>query len=104
MLIAGLRLSPGEAARRLRAAQSCGPRRAVTGEVLAPARPILAAAQRAGEVNPEQVAIIERAMATVDHRGFDPADLDRANRSWSTTRRRSGRPSYEYLPGGSSTT
>ncbi len=77
MLIAGLRLSPGEAARRVRAAQACGPRRAVTGEALAPTRPILAAAQRAGQVNPEQVAIIERALATVDHRGFDPADLDR---------------------------
>ena len=77
MLIAGLRLSPGEAARRVRAAKACGPRRAATGEALAPTRPVLAAAQRAGQVNPEQLAIIERALATVDHRGFDPADLDR---------------------------
>ena len=32
--------------------------------------------QRSGEVNAEQVAIIERALSTVEGRGFDPADLD----------------------------
>ena len=46
------------------------------GEPLAPVRPHLAAAQRAGEVSPEQVAIIERALARVDRPGFDPADID----------------------------
>ena len=46
------------------------------GEPLAPVRPQLAAAQRDGQVSPEQVAIIERALAKVDRRGFDPADMD----------------------------
>ncbi len=77
MLVATLRLSPGEAVRRVRAAEACGERASVTGEVLAPARPVLAGAQRVGRVSPEQVAIIERALAGVDHRGFDPADLAR---------------------------
>src|SRR5687768_9669236 len=46
------------------------------GETLEPGRPWLAAAQRDGQVSPEKVAIIERALAQVDRRGFDPADLD----------------------------
>ena len=46
------------------------------GEPLTPMRPQLAAAQRTGEISPEQVDIVERALAKVDHRGFDPADLD----------------------------
>ncbi len=45
------------------------------GEVLAPARPCLAEAQRDGVVSPEQVNIIERALSQVDRRGFDPADI-----------------------------
>ena len=75
-LMSTLRLSPGEASRRVRAAAAVGDRMSVTGEPLAPVRPQLAAAQRAGEVTPEQVAIIERALGKVDQRGFDPADLD----------------------------
>ena len=46
------------------------------GETLDPVRPRLAAAQRDGQVSPEKVAIIERALGRVDRRGFDPADLD----------------------------
>jgi Domain of unknown function (DUF222) len=75
-LISVLRLSPGEAARRIRAADAVGDRSSMLGQPLPPTRPHLAAAQRAGEVSTEQVAIIERALAKVDHRGFDPADLD----------------------------
>jgi hypothetical protein len=45
------------------------------GQPLPPVRARLADAQRTGDVNPEQVAIIERALSRVDHRGFDPADL-----------------------------
>jgi Domain of unknown function (DUF222) len=76
MLMSTLRLSPGEASRRVRAAAAVGDRQSMLGEPLTPIRPHLAAAQRTGEISAEQVAIVERALATVDHRGFDPADLD----------------------------
>ena len=46
---------------------------------LQPLRPALAAAQRAGEASPEQVDVCLRAIGSVDHRGFDPADLDAAD-------------------------
>ena len=71
-----LRLSPGEAARRVRAADAVGERVTVTGERLAPLRPALAKVQRDGLVGPEQVDVCVRALGEVDHRGFDPADLD----------------------------
>ncbi len=74
-----LRISYGEARRRVRAAEQLGGRQALTGEALAPSRPALAAAQRAGEAGPEQVDVCLRALATVDHRGFDPTDLDAAD-------------------------
>ena len=45
------------------------------GQLLDPLRPHLAAAQRTGEINTEQVSIIERALARVDRPGFDPADI-----------------------------
>ena len=45
------------------------------GEVLPPVRPVLAAAQRAGEVSAEKVAIIVSALEKVDRRGFDPAAI-----------------------------
>ena len=76
VLMSVLRLSPGEASRRVRAAAAVGERTSMLGEPLAPLRPHLAAAQHAGRVSPEQVSIIERALAQVDRRGFDPADLD----------------------------
>ena len=52
----------------------------MTGELLAPVRPLLAAAQRTGEVNTEQVAVVERALGKVDHRGFDPAAIEEGER------------------------
>jgi hypothetical protein len=70
-----LRLSPGEAHRRVKAAAAVGPRRSMLGEALEPTRPILAAAQRTGEVTPDQVHLIQRALASVDRPGFDPADI-----------------------------
>lgn len=79
VLVWALRLSRGEAVRRVRAAGAVGERRTMTGEPLAPLRPALAEAQRAGLASPEQVDICVRAIASVDHRGFDPADLDRAD-------------------------
>ena len=75
-----LRLSPAEAGRRVRAAEQVGERVSVTGEHLEPLRPALAAAQRSGHASPEQLDICLRALDRVDHRGFDPADLDAADR------------------------
>ena len=74
-----LRLSPGEAARRVRAAEALGEQVTLTGERLAPTRPALARAQRGGRASPEQLDVCLRALDTVDHRGFDPADLDTAD-------------------------
>ncbi|GAA3557184.1 HNH endonuclease signature motif containing protein [Microlunatus spumicola] len=73
-----LRLSRGEATRRVRAAEALSERVAMTGEVLLPLRPALAEVQRAGEASPEQLDVCLRALGTVDHRGFDPADLETA--------------------------
>jgi Domain of unknown function (DUF222)/HNH endonuclease len=75
VLTSVLRLSPGEAHRRVKAAAAVGPRRSLLGEVLEPTRPVLAAAQRTGEVTPEQVHLIQRGLAWVDRPGFDPADI-----------------------------
>jgi hypothetical protein len=80
VLMSVLRLSPGEASRRVRAAAAVGERTSMLGQRLPPVRPHLAAAQRAGRVGPEQVAIIERALAQVDRRGFDPAVIDQGER------------------------
>ena len=50
------------------------------GQPLEPVRPHLAEAQRTERSAPEQVSIIERALAKVDRPGFDPADLDAGER------------------------
>jgi hypothetical protein len=76
VLTSALRISAGEAARRVRAAEVLAGRTSMTGQPLAPIRPHLAAVQRSGEVSPEQVSIIEGALARVDRPGFDPADID----------------------------
>ena len=76
VLVSALGVSPSEAGRRVRAAAAVGERTSMLGQALAPVRPHLSAAQRAGEVNPEQVAIIERALDRVDRRGFNPGDID----------------------------
>lgn len=73
VLVALLRLSPAEASRRVAAAQACGERVSMQGEVLTPVRPQLAAAQRDGTVSPEQVHIIAAALAKVDRPGLDAA-------------------------------
>ena len=80
VLMSVLRLSPGEASRRVRAAAAVGERTSMLGQPLPPRRPHLAAAQQAGRVGPEQVSIIERALAQVDRRGFDPAAIDEGER------------------------
>jgi hypothetical protein len=70
-----LRISRAEAARRVRAA-AVGARVSMLGEPLEPVRPHLAAAQRTGQVSAEKIAVITTALARVDRRGFDPADID----------------------------
>lgn len=75
-LAATLQISVGEAVRRIRAADAVAERVSMLGERLEPVRPHLAQAQRAGEVSPEQVDIIERALDKVSGPGFDPADVD----------------------------
>ena len=55
-----LRITPGEAARRVAEAADLGPRRALTGEALPPLLTATAAAQRDGKVGPAHVAVIRR--------------------------------------------
>ena len=55
-----LRISRAEAKRRIRDAKNLGPRCSLTGEPLAPLLDLTAAAQAAGEIGPEHVAIIGR--------------------------------------------
>ena len=75
MLAATLRISVPEAARRVRAADHLAERMSMTGQPLDPVRPQLAAAQLGGEINPEQVDIVTRALAKVDSAGLDPAAI-----------------------------
>jgi hypothetical protein len=75
VLTQALRISVGEASRRVQAAEQVGDRVGMTGQRLDPRRPVLAAAQRAGDVTPEQVHIIAKGLAGVDRAGFDPADI-----------------------------
>jgi hypothetical protein len=53
-----LRLSPGEAGRRVESARACGPRQALTGETLEPQLPTVAAAQAEGAVSVEHAHVI----------------------------------------------
>jgi len=76
VLTQALRLSASDAGRRVRAAQQLGDRRALTGASLPPLRPHLAAAQRRGEISPEQVGVVDRGLRAVDHPGFDPSDVE----------------------------
>ena len=80
MLINTLRLSPGEAASRVRAADAVGRQVSMLGQPLAPARPTLAAAQRAGQVSPDQVAIVERALTELPS-NTDPAEQAQAEQT-----------------------
>ncbi|HEY5822409.1 MAG TPA: DUF222 domain-containing protein, partial [Propionibacteriaceae bacterium] len=66
VLAAALRISGAEASRRVRATEQVGDRVTMLGEPLAPVRPVLAAAQRAGEVTPDQVQVILAGLGKVD--------------------------------------
>jgi hypothetical protein len=80
VLVQALRLSPAEASRRVRAAAAVGDRMSMVGEQLDPIRPLLAAGQQAGDISTEQVAVIERALESVDRPGLDPQEVDEAER------------------------
>ena len=73
-----LRISASEARRRLAGAADLGPRRALTGQPLAPVLAATAAAQAAGQLNAEHVAIIRRFFtdlpAAVDHETREAAE------------------------------
>jgi len=74
VLTNGLRISIGESARRVKAAEHLADRTSMTGETLEPIRPHLAAAQRDGLVTPEQVTLIDTALRKVKH--CDPAAVE----------------------------
>ena len=77
-LIRVLRLSPGEAATRIRAATALGPRSTMVGEKLEPVLPTLAQLQRDGVVSAEKVAIVERAMHRLSRHDLDPEAVETA--------------------------
>lgn len=60
VLATRLRISPGEATRRIKEAELLGPRQATTGEPLPPKLPTAAAAQARGEIGFEHLRIIEK--------------------------------------------
>jgi hypothetical protein len=74
VLMKGLRLSAGEASRRVKAAEHLADRRSMTGEPLQPVRAHLSAAQRDGLVTAEQVSVIDTALRKVKH--CDPAAVE----------------------------
>lgn len=73
LLTSRLRISGGEAVRRVRAAEACAPRNAASGAAESPTRPMLAAAQTVGEIGAEQTAVIERTLSDIDRPYVDPA-------------------------------
>ncbi|GAA1825985.1 hypothetical protein JOF54_002367 [Microlunatus capsulatus] len=80
LLTAALRISAGEAHRRVRASEQVGLRVTALGQPAPPIRPALAAAQRAGEVTPEQVDVVCRGLAHVDLPGYDAAAVTEGER------------------------
>ena len=76
VLTSALHISAGEAAGRVRAAETLAERMSMTGQPLEPLRPHLAAKQRSGEASAENADIVIRALAPVTRRGFDPEKID----------------------------
>ena len=76
VLTSALHISGGEAASRVRAAETLAERMSMTGQPLEPLRPHLAAKQRGGEVSAENADVVVRALAPVTRRGFDPDLID----------------------------
>ena len=76
VLTSALHISAGEAAGRVRAAETLAERMSMTGEPLEPLRPHLAAKQHTGEISAERADIVIRELAPVTRRGFDPDLID----------------------------
>jgi Domain of unknown function (DUF222)/HNH endonuclease len=75
-----LQLSPAEAAARVRAAATLGPRVSTEDEAEGPVLPHLAAAQRAGAVTIEQVQIVARAMQKLSRPDLNPEHVAAAEK------------------------
>jgi hypothetical protein len=77
-----LRISKGEATKRIKQAELLGPQQTLTGEPLAPKLANTAAAQARGEIGPEHVRIIEKFFdelpGHIDGRTRDQAEADLA--------------------------
>jgi Domain of unknown function (DUF222) len=73
LLAATLRLSAAEARARTEQAAMVGPRRAMTGETLAPRLPVTAAALAAGEIGAGQLRVITETMAALPASVPEPA-------------------------------
>ncbi|QNJ92006.1 DUF222 domain-containing protein [Mycolicibacterium fluoranthenivorans] len=71
-----LRLSPQEAGRRLAEGELLAPRRAVTGQPLAPVYPGTSAAQARGEITAEHVRIITTTMKKIPFAVDEPTRAD----------------------------
>jgi hypothetical protein len=82
VLATRLRISTGEARRRIKLSESLGPRTTMTGEPLAPKLPHAANAQADGLLGPEHLRIIEKFFDelpdTVDHQTRELAEADLA--------------------------
>ncbi|MVA75271.1 DUF222 domain-containing protein [Auraticoccus sp. F435] len=73
-----LRLSPGEAARRVAAADALSPRTTTTGEPLPPLRAELAAARSDGSISAEHTQVVLTALDRLERRVLDPEVVTRA--------------------------
>jgi hypothetical protein len=82
VLATRLRISKGEARRRIKLAELLGPRRAMSGEPLPPKLPNVAAAQQRGDIGAEHVKVIEQFFdelpAHVDYQTREAAEADLA--------------------------
>jgi hypothetical protein len=82
VLATRLRISKGEARRRIKLAELLGPRRAFTGEPLPPKLPNVAAAQQRGDIGADHVKVIEQFFdelpAHVDYQSREAAEADLA--------------------------
>jgi hypothetical protein len=82
VLATRLRISKGEARRRIKLAALLGPRRAITGVPLPPKLPNVAAAQQRGDIGAERVKVLEKFFdelpTWVDAQTRDTAEADLA--------------------------
>lgn len=86
LLASHLRISEIEAVRRVRAAEALVPiprelnGRPVGSEPPTAAHPLLAEAQRSGDLSPEQVSVVERALSEVDRPGYTQQTTEQLER------------------------